>query len=116
MPSAPEHPLAPSSAAPRLRWLAAALIVFGASGLIAAEVVTPLLRGADVASAPASRIVISFDQPGYVAKLPKGSPPPSSPASAGVAAPYGCRSVIELGGLTIGRTCNSRILSVAATE
>jgi hypothetical protein len=111
MTSNPRQSTTSSSRVPRLRWLAASLIVFGASGLIAAEVVTPLLRGADVASAPVSRTVISFDQRGYVSKLPKGAAP-----AADAAAPYGCRSVLELGTLTIGRACNTRILSVAATE
>ena len=98
------------------RRLAVALIVFGASGLIAAEVVTPLLRGAESATPAAPRIVISFDQPGYVTKLPKGAAPVAVPTVSNASSTYGCRSVVAIGDVRIGRTCNTRILSVAATE
>lgn len=95
--------------------LAAVLIVFGASGWIAAEVVVPMLRGPESAAAAPARTVIAYDLPGTVTKTPKGNP--IAPRQAGTTSvPYGCRSVVSLGTLTIGRACSSRILAVATTQ
>lgn len=89
----------------RLNLLAATLIVFGASGLAAAEIIVPMLRHKPAPSAVPQRMVISYKRPGYVTKLT--AQPQETAAS------YGCGAVWAVGGLTIGRSCLTRVAAVS---